>query len=109
MNQSLARLAAALTLTLTLALAACSTEKLSPEAERGRQVYLSSCIACHSADPAQPGAVGPEVKGSSPDLLEAKLLRGTYPPGYKPKRPTSVMPPQTQLTSDIPALAAYLK
>jgi mono/diheme cytochrome c family protein len=94
---------------LALGLAACSTEKLSPEAERGRQVYLSSCIACHSADPSTPGAVGPEIKGSSKELLEAKLLQGKYPPGYKPKRPTSVMPPQPQVEKDIPALAAYLK
>ena len=48
-----------------LALSACSGEKLSPEAERGRLVYLSSCTACHSSDPAQAGPVGPEVKGSS--------------------------------------------
>ena len=95
--------------TAALALSACSGEKLSPDAERGRQIYLSSCTACHSADPAQPGPVGPEVKGSSAELLEAKLLRGTYPPGYKPKRPTSVMPPQPQVAGDIPALAAYLK
>jgi mono/diheme cytochrome c family protein len=92
-----------------LALSACSSEKLSPEAERGRQVYLSSCIACHAADPAQPGPVGPEVKGSSQELLEAKMLHGKYPPGYKPKRPTAVMPPQPQLARDIPALAAYLR
>jgi len=94
---------------LALGLAACSTEKLSPEAERGRQVYLSACIACHSADASTPGPVGPEIKGSSPDLLDAKLLRGSYPPGYKPKRPTAVMPPQPQLSRDIPALAAYLR
>ena len=94
---------------LALALGACNSEKLSPEAERGRQIYMSSCTACHSADPAQPGAVGPEIKGASLELLEAKLLKGTYPPGYKPKRPTAVMPPQTQLARDIPALAAYLR
>jgi mono/diheme cytochrome c family protein len=94
---------------LALALSACSGEKLSPEAERGRQIYLSSCIACHSADPTQAGPVGPEIKGSSQELLEAKLLRGTYPPGYKPKRPTAVMPPQPQFAGDIPALAAYLR
>jgi mono/diheme cytochrome c family protein len=105
-NRPLARFAV---VALALGLAACSTEKLSPEAERGRQVYLSACIACHSADPSTPGPVGPEIKGSSQDLLEAKLLRGTYPPGYKPKRPTTVMPPQPQVTKDIPALSAYLK
>ena len=92
-----------------LALAACGRESLSPEAERGRQVFVSQCIACHAFDPSQPGPVGPEVKGSSRELLETKLLRGTYPPGYKPKRPTSVMPPQPQVAGDIPALAAYLK
>ena len=53
--------------------------------------------------------MGPEVKGSSRELLEAKVLRVTYPPGYKPKRPTNVMPPQPQIAGDIPALAAYLK
>jgi mono/diheme cytochrome c family protein len=94
---------------LALVAAGCGREPLSPEAERGRQVYLSQCTACHATDPAAPGAVGPEVKGSSRELLEAKILRGAYPPGYKPKRPTSVMPPQPQVAADIPALAAYLK
>ena len=92
-----------------LTLAACGRESLGPEAERGRQVFVSQCTACHAFDPSQPGPVGPEVKGASRELLETKVLRGTYPPGYKPKRPTSVMPPQPQVAGDIPALAAYLK
>jgi mono/diheme cytochrome c family protein len=91
-----------------LALAACGREPLSPEAERGRQVYLSQCTACHASDPSQPGPVGPAVKGASRELLEAKVLRGTYPPGYTPKRPTSVMPPQPQLAPEFDALAPYL-
>lgn len=77
-------------------------------AERGRQVYLSQCTSCHAADPSQPGPVGPEIQGSSRELLEAKVLRGTYPEGYAPKRPTTVMSPQTQVAADIPALAEYL-
>jgi mono/diheme cytochrome c family protein len=91
-----------------LAVGACGREPLPPEAERGRQVYVSQCTACHAFDPAQPGAVGPEVKGVPRAVLEAKVVRGTYPPGYAPRRPTSVMPPQPQLAGDIPALAAYL-
>jgi mono/diheme cytochrome c family protein len=87
----------------------CAQDKLSPEAERGRQVYLAQCTTCHSTDPAQLGPVGPPIKNSSRELLEAKVLRGTYPPGYRPKRPTAVMPPQPQLAADIPAIAAYLK
>ena len=86
----------------------CSQEKLSPEAERGRQVYQAQCIACHNTDPAQAGVVGPPVRGSSEELLRAKVLSATYPPGYAPKRPTKLMPPMPQLASDIPALAAYL-
>jgi mono/diheme cytochrome c family protein len=92
-----------------LALAACGREPLSPEAERGRQVYVSQCTACHAFDPSKPGPVGPEVKGSSRELLEAKVLRGSYPPGYTPKRPTAVMPPQPQVADELPPLAAYLK
>ena len=92
-----------------LALGACEGAKLNPEAERGRQVYVSQCTACHAFDPSQPGPVGPEIKGSSRELLETKVVRGSYPPGYRPKRPTAVMPPQPQLARDIDVLAAYLK
>jgi mono/diheme cytochrome c family protein len=97
-------------LALIAALASgCAQEAGDPVAERGRQVYLAQCTPCHSPDPAQPGPVGPEVKGASRELLEARLLSAGYPPGYKPKRPTSVMPAQPSVAPEIPALAAYLK
>ena len=80
-----------------------------PAAERGRQVYLAQCIACHNTNPAQPGAVGPPVRGSSKELLEAKIVNGAYPPGYTPKRPTRIMPPQPALGREVPSLAAFLK
>src|SRR5207249_2798713 len=81
----------------------CSQPSSDPLAERGRQVYLAQCTQCHNADPAQDGAVGPAVKGASRELLEARILRGSYPPGYKPKRPTNVMPPQPAVAPEIPA------
>jgi mono/diheme cytochrome c family protein len=90
-------------------LAACSEEPLTPLGQRGRQVYLGQCISCHNSDPATPGAVGPAIKGSSAALLEARVLRGTYPPGYEPKRPTKVMQPMPQLAGDLPALVEYLR
>jgi mono/diheme cytochrome c family protein len=80
-----------------------------PAVTRGRQVYLGTCIACHNMNPAMPGGVGPEVKGSSRVLLEAKLLRGEYPAGYKAKRETRLMPPQPQLEASVDDLAAFLK
>jgi mono/diheme cytochrome c family protein len=101
-----ARLAA---LALAFAVGGCSESGLSPSAERGRQVYLAHCIACHNTDPSQAGAVGPPLRGSSRALLEAKVLNGTYPPGYTPKRPTKVMVPIPAVAPDIGALADYLR
>jgi mono/diheme cytochrome c family protein len=96
-------------LALVVAAAGCSDSGLSPGAERGRQAYFAYCTACHNADPAQPGAIGPPVKGSSRELLEAKVLHGTYPPGYTPKRPTKVMVPIPAVAPEIAALAEYLR
>jgi mono/diheme cytochrome c family protein len=87
----------------------CSAGSDDPLVARGRQVYLSQCTQCHNVDPALPGPVGPAIKGASREVLEAKVLRGEYPPGHAPKRPTKIMPPQPALEPDIPALAASLK
>lgn len=103
------RIAPLAALALAVAVGGCSESGLSPSAERGRQVYLAHCIACHNSDPAQAGAVGPPVKGSSRALLEAKVLNGTYPPGYAPKRPTKVMVPIPAVSPDVGALADYLR
>ena len=43
------------------------------------------------------------------ELLEARVLTTSYPPGYKPKRPTAVMPQFPFLKDEIPYLAAYLR
>ena len=99
-----------LALSAALLHGACSPDGSgSPLAARGRQVYLAQCTSCHAMSPSDAGPVGPPVKSSSRELLETKILRGTYPPGYTPKRPTQVMPPQPQLANDIPALAEFLK
>ena len=93
------------------ALAGCSGQDsaLSPEAERGRQIYLAQCTSCHSSDPAQNGPLGPAVKGASRELLEARLLRGAYPPGYTPKRPSAIMQPMPHLAGTLDDVAAYLR
>jgi mono/diheme cytochrome c family protein len=97
-------------LALAAAVGGCSGQgALSPEAERGRQVYVAQCTACHSSDPAQNGPLGPAVRGSTRELLEARLLRGTYPPGYVPKRPSAVMQPMPHLAGSLGDLAAYLR
>lgn len=100
---------------LALTLFACTRqEKSSAEgpaqtlAERGRIIYQGSCTACHNSDPKKDGALGPAVFGSSLELLEARVMRGEYPAGYKPKRDSKVMVPLPQLKKDLPALREYL-
>ena len=78
-------------------------------AQRGRQIYENVCIVCHNGEPTQPGSLGPPLAGASQALLEAKLLRGEYPPGYTPSRPGQTMPRFEYLKDHIGDLAAYLQ
>lgn len=77
--------------------------------KKGGQVYQQNCAPCHGPDPAVDGPVGPSIMGASPALLEARLMRGGYPPGYSPKRQTKLMPPLPHLQAELPQLAAFLK
>lgn len=98
-------------LTLLLgAVSACSgtDETLSPLAQQGRRTYQNLCIACHNGNPNRDGSPGPAIAGSSAELLEARVLRGEYPPGYTPKQPTAAMPRFEFLADEIEALVAYL-
>jgi mono/diheme cytochrome c family protein len=95
------------------ALAACSKDDASKsekkaDVARGRAVYLANCVACHNNDPSRDGPIGPAIKGSSKELLQARVLSTNYPLGYKPKRPTKVMPQFPFLKDEIPYLATYL-
>jgi mono/diheme cytochrome c family protein len=99
-----------------LAVSACSkesekTSKLGKGAdwERGRAVFVANCVTCHNSDPSKDGPLGPAIKGSPKELIEARILRSSYPPNYQPKRPTKVMPQFSFLESEIPNLAAYLR
>lgn len=105
---------AIVSLGLALAAGCTSGSDLSPEAQkdplvqRGRTVYQTSCTACHNSDPKKPGAIGPDLWGSSLELLTMRVLDTKYPPGYTPKRTTAQMAPLPQLKNDIPAIHAYL-
>lgn len=84
-------------------------EEPKTPAERGRRVYAMFCLACHHADPGKPGIQGPEVAGSSLELLRSKILRNEYPPGYTPKRTTKNMAAPMPLTdAQIEELHAFL-
>ena len=92
---------------------ACGTDEgaqevKGPNPDRGRRLYIATCIVCHNTDPSKPGSQGPPIKGSSLELLEAKVLHKRYPPGYKPQRNTKAMPTYPQLRKRIADIAAYL-
>ncbi len=77
--------------------------------KRGKVVYDTNCSACHAREPAEPGPVGPPIAASSMELLEAKVLRNEYPPGYTPQRETQVMIPLAHLEKDLAAIYAFLQ
>jgi mono/diheme cytochrome c family protein len=97
-------------------LAGCDKRSDTPVAKagdgdpkRGRTIYLTNCAACHNLDPSKDGAIGPAIKGSSKELIEARVLHAGYPPGYKPKRTTTMMPAQPDLQPAIPDIVAFLR
>ena len=95
---------------LALALG-CSDGGEAPDesaAARGERIYKNVCIACHDADPNVDGSVGPAIAGSSRELLEARVIRGVYPPGYRPKRGGTSMPSFPYLAEEIANLEVFL-
>jgi mono/diheme cytochrome c family protein len=82
---------------------------LTPVQQQGLKVYRRDCAACHNLNASQEGTQGPPIAGASLELLEARVLRLEYPPGYVPKRETKLMNPKMPwLKDEIPALHAFL-
>jgi mono/diheme cytochrome c family protein len=77
-------------------------------AARGERIYRANCVICHGLDPQRDGTLGPAIAGASRPLLEARVLRAEYPPGYTPKRDSRVMPALPFLAPEIPFLEAFL-
>lgn len=98
---------------LIISLSACQKSSneipLSATESQGKTIYLSACIACHNPNPALAGSIGPDIADSSLELLTSRLMTTSYPPNYKPKRQSKLMPAFPQYKKDIPAIHAYLK
>jgi len=99
---------------LTFALAcggggAADDADFNTPAARGERIYRVNCTVCHNTNPSVDGSVGPDVKGASRELIEARVMSAGYPAGYTPKRTTKAMPAQPQLAPHIDDLAAFLK
>jgi mono/diheme cytochrome c family protein len=102
--------AAGLGLMVSLGLAACGEQgpALSEPARRGRSTYVANCTACHAMDPTRTGSLGPDIAGSSRELIEARVMRAQYPPGYSPKRASVAMVALPHLAAHIDDIYAYL-
>lgn len=91
-------------------LSACNRKdsNADPVASKGRAIFASHCIACHNMNPSVDGTLGPAVKGSSLELLKARVIHGVYPPGYTPKRETKIMQRLPLTEADVEAVHAFL-
>jgi mono/diheme cytochrome c family protein len=69
---------------------------------------MTNCVICHNPNPSLPGSQGPAIAASSRELIEARVLHLSYPPGYKPQRTTNAMRALPQLAGQIDNLAAFL-
>jgi len=74
----------------------------------GASLYALHCTACHNPNPSLDGSLGPAIKGSALELLEARVLRGEYPPGYIPKRSTHIMQALPLTEEEVDSLHAFL-
>ena len=84
------------------------TATLIGDPARGKAIYYLNCISCHNLDPKKQGSIGPQIYGSSKELLSKKILFGKYPKNYKPKRSGGSMPLQPHLDKEIANLHAFL-
>lgn len=81
--------------------------------DRGKRVYMSTCIQCHNRDPNLKGPIGPEMVDAPMEIMTAKVMTGVYPEklpaGFVPKRKTKAMRKLPHLKNDIPAIHAWVQ
>lgn len=80
---------------------------------KGKRIWLSTCIQCHNRDPNMKGSLGPEVVDAPLSVMTAKVMTGKYPDplpaGFVPKRKTKAMRPLPKFQNDIPSIHAYVQ
>ena len=81
---------------------------LSIDPAKGKVVYYANCTSCHNFNPKKAGSIGPDIYGSSIELLKNKVLYGKYPKNYQAKRTSGIMPIYPHLNKQISNLHAYL-
>jgi hypothetical protein len=100
--------AALLGISVASIIMACNKPRELNAVERGEVVYRTNCISCHNRDPSVAGPLGPAIAGSPRSLIEARVLHGTYPPGYVPQRKSHTMRALPWLDGHVDDLTVYL-
>lgn len=81
--------------------------------EKGKRIYLTTCVQCHNRDPNVKGSIGPEVVDAPLEVMTAKVMTGRYPDvlpaGFVPKRKSKAMRPLPQFKNDVPSIHAYVQ
>ena len=77
--------------------------------QEGKRIYIMTCTKCHNTNPNKAGIIGPDLYSTPLEVFESKVIKGTYPNGYKPKRKTRVMPKFKNLTNKIDAIYNYIR
>lgn len=75
---------------------------------KGKNIFIENCLNCHNPNIARPETIGPNIAGSSIEVVTARVLRAQYPEHYLFKRKSHLMPAFPQLEKDIPAIHAYV-
>lgn len=57
-----------------------------------QRLYERNCTKCHNMDPSKAGPIGPELVTTPQSVFRTKIVHGTYPKDYVPKRKTKIMP-----------------
>jgi mono/diheme cytochrome c family protein len=78
------------------------------EASEGAALYKTRCASCHNVNPTKPGSIGPDLTGSSLELITLKTQKRQYPAGYKPKRKTRIMPQIKLSEKQLKSLHEYI-
>lgn len=93
-----------------LELSGCNKREATgdPRIAKGKVLYSFRCGSCHNVNPAKDGTLGPAVNDASLELLKARIIHGTYPPGYTPKRDTKIMVRLPLTEEEVETIHAFL-
>ena len=75
----------------------------------GKSIYMQNCIKCHGSNPNYAGSLGPDLVSTPIDVLKSKVVDGTYPEYYEPKRKSKLMPKFPKLSRDVESLHLYIE